>query len=159
MNKREFLEGIGLAPPESKVTEIVVPEDKVEKITDESSSATESSNADKDIREQLGNIHATLSKLEGTVQASPAIIQGEQVLDTLEKLQHRFDELEAELEPSKCPKCEKIIGWDCQVSELPDYEFQRKSGKGFFMNLRLVYKIVRFKECPYCHHIEEVKEE
>ena len=93
MNKQEFLKGLDLAQPEDKITEIVVPEDKVEKVArdkgtaDEPESAPESPGNAKELngvksklltleqngeglKEELSGINNVIAELRGEIKAS-----------------------------------------------------------------------------------------
>ncbi|MFC2056014.1 hypothetical protein ACFLTO_00360 [Chloroflexota bacterium] len=180
MNKREFLEGIGLAPPESKVTEIIVSEDKVEKITDEPSSATEPSASDKELNElksklseleekqqqngenlteRLGSVDTTLAELKGIVKASPLVVQGGELLARLEELEDDMVKAKkawkAERESLACPnpECGKLVGWptlEIKQSIKPNY-FPVPYFPPFFKP-----DMESYKECPVCGYKEEV---
>lgn len=185
MNKKEFFKGLGLAPPEDKVTEIVVPEDKVEVVAPEKETAN-SPNLDRkasdtgkeldglksevlelrrngeDVKEELRRTSNVLADLHGQIKASPAIVQGGQILDTLEELQSRLSKLEealkAEIEAMKCPNpdCEAIVGWPNLPAEWYRETELRPEDRVSIIPQLFMW---RGKRCPVCHYFEEVKEQ
>lgn len=113
---------------------------------------------------QAKELHAELEAVEKDAKAIKAEL--EDTKSQLRESQHKVRILETEIEAAKCPnpKCKKIVGWDnLKVKELPENEFQN-IGKPlstllFKFPFNFSQKTVRFRECPVCGHIKEVKEE
>lgn len=141
-----------------EVTEIVAPPDKVEVVASDGETANEPDSAPEpsDTDKELSGINNTLAELRGEVKASPAIVQGEQILHTLEELKSRLDKLEAEIEAAKCPECGKIVGWH-------DLEVKQSIKPSYFPVFDLPPFIKpdmeSYKQCPACGYKEEVEEE
>jgi len=158
MSKREFLEGLGLVSPEDKVTEIVVPPDEVEKVIDKE---PEPSDTDEGIREQLGNINATVAGLEGSVKASTSVIQVQEITTRLEELRNRLDKLEetleAEIEAAMCPECGKIVGWNNLPAEKYDEREVNPNKQSLFPSI-IIFQVYG-KRCPVCKHFEEAEQQ
>lgn len=171
-------------PPEDKVTEIVVPEDRLEKVADKPDSTPEPSDTDEEVnglkskvreleekqQRDTQGIKEIVAELQGQIRASPAVIQSEQILDTLEKLQHRFNELVAGIEAASCPECGALVGWNSQVREIPQREFDEAQAK---VNERPAWAfsrlfdfdamfgkppMVKVRQCAACGHTEKVEE-
>ena len=169
--------------PETEVTKIVVPPDKVEKVTQDKGIAgefdaePELSESDQEIgklksklreleerqqhdgqdtKEQLGSVNNVIAELRGEIKASPTVVQSGQILDTLEKLQSRLDLLEETLGAEiEAAKCPKC-GNIVGWNNLPVEE--RDNGQSKFP-LSLVMSQVGGKRCPVCKYFEEVEEE
>jgi predicted RNA-binding Zn-ribbon protein involved in translation (DUF1610 family) len=123
----------------------------------------------RDLREQLDGINSMVSELTGEVKASPAIVQGEQILQTLEEVQERLKTLEENFKASACPGCGEHMTWEnMEVKELPESAFNEKVGNspglfdaGWGLDFSGIFggKRVRFRECPHCGRVERLEEE
>ena len=182
MSKNTFFEELGLVPSENKVVEILVPEDKVEKVVDKPVSILELSDSEQEIntlrarlleleeklqpegqdaKEQLGSVNNAIAELRGEIESSPAIVQSERILETLEKLQNRLDllkeNLEIEREVAKCPDCGNIVGWNNLPAESHS-GMQLKPSERLAKVLPPMFFSQYGKKCPICKHFEQVKE-
>ena len=168
-------------PPKDKVAKIPVTEAELKKIADKPDSASIPSDSNQEVsrlksklltleqngegvREQLNGINSTISELRGEVKASPAIVQGEQILHTLEEVQIRLNRLEEAFKASACPKC-GTLGYGSNIMGLSKSEFSEKAGKPclfpFDFDRLFLSKLPQYRVCPNpeCDQIERVEVE
>jgi len=188
MSKLEFLEGLGLSSPEKKVTEIVVPRDKVKmgvtkkETANEANSGHEPSASDKDLNrlksklselekkqqqnganltERLGSVDTTLAELKGMIKASPLVVQAGELLARLKELEDNMVALKKAWEAER----ESLTCPNPECKELvgwPTLEVKQSIRPSYFPVLNLPPFIIpamdSYKECPVCGYKEDVDE-
>jgi hypothetical protein len=186
MSKLEFLEGLGLSSPEKKVTEIVVPRDKVKMVVTKKETANEANSdheplaSDKELNglksklselekkqqqngqnltERLGSVDTTLAELKGMIKASPLVVQGGELLARLKELEDNM----AEVEKAREAERESLACPNPECKELvgwPTLEIKQsiKPGNFFYLPPLLNPTMESYKECPVCGYKEEMDE-
>ncbi len=188
MNKLEFLEGLGSSSPKKKVTEIVVPRDKVKMVVTKKETANEANSdhkpsaSDKELNElksslselkkkhqqngenlteRLGSVDTTLAELKGIVKASPLVVQGGELLARLKEREDNMAKAKKAWEAER----ESLACPNPECGKLvgwPTLEIKQSIRPSYFPVLNLPPFIIpamdSYKECPVCGYKEDVDE-